>query len=129
MNKLFILLAFFTLISCSTNKKDIVYQLNQVDQIPEYPGGLEAFYSYLKDEIGHPYPQNSNDTSKFFCNFILGSDGRIGNIKIKIGINPTFDSLISKTLEESEIWNPGRKEGKTVPVYMELPFTFLPRKN
>ena len=117
------LLYFIFLLSCSASKDPEVYSMNDVDKMPEYPGGLQAFYEYLNKELDNP---SSNDSIQVIFRFEINNHGILENISVVKGFNIEFDKRVEEVLYNSLQWSPSEKDNKKVSVYLDLPFLFLP---
>ena len=114
-----------------------------VEQMPEFPGGDEAMFKYLSDNLS--YPQNAREAGiqgKVMVGFVLEADGSITEVKT-IRFFPITDSkekskpvtltmVLQKELEDEAIrvvkampkWTPGKQRGRNVRVAYRLPITF-----
>jgi len=114
--------------------KDKVY--NEVDEMPEYPGGLKAMYSFLGENI--KYPQIAKEqvvAAKIYVGYIIEKDGSITDVKI-IGVKTEVDkekhkeALNAMKKESMRVvylmpkWKPGKKAGKVVRVEYGLPISY-----
>jgi hypothetical protein len=97
--------------------------MDQVDTIPEYPGGLAEFYEYLNRELSNPSPR---DSIFLLYRFEVNRYGIVENTSVLNGYNYEFDQKVQAALKNSIRWRPGLKENKEVIVFLDLPFVFLP---
>ena len=52
-----------------------------VEEMPEYPGGLEAMYQFLGDNILYPeQAKKANVQGKVFLSFVISSTGKIRDV-------------------------------------------------
>jgi len=109
--------------SCTKFSNEKIYSISQVDKIPEYPGGLNAFYEYLNEELSNPSP---NDSIHLLYRIEIYRHGVINNISVLNGYNLDFDQRVKHVIVNSKKWSPGLKENIEVPVFLDLPFLFLP---
>lgn len=90
---------------------DVVYQW------PQYPGGGEAFLSYL-EKLGKEMEQNLPESIKKVyaqVEFIIDKDGVPVNFKVLKGLNEEFnDELITKLENSMPKWNPALLNDKPV---------------
>ena len=101
--------------------KNKVYNAAGLDKLPEYPGGMEAFRSY----IGKNYivPDVDKDMSaKIFVSFIVEKDGSMTSIKVLrdpgYGMGDEAVRVI-KTIDKK--WTPGEYKGEKVRANYTLP--------
>lgn len=95
-----------------------VYSTTNTDIKPEFPGGIEAFYTYIA--TNYKIPQK-NLKGKIFVSFIVGKDGALDNIHILRDIGFETGKEAIRVLKESPKWSPGIKQGKAVRVLYALP--------
>lgn len=119
--------------SCSaqdSNEKDLaippsqVYQ--QVDQNPEFPGGVQALFNYLSKEIRYPQVAIENNVhGRVFVEFVVMSDGSINDVEVKKGVGYGCDEEAVRVIKAMPKWEPGHLEGKPVNVKFTLPIAFM----
>ena len=97
-----------------------------VEQYPEYPGGMGAFYTYVQQEIKYP-PQarRMGIEGKVYVQFIVDKSGNITDVVAIKGIGAGCNREAVRVIKDSPKWNPGKQRGKTVRVRMVLPITFV----
>lgn len=119
-----------------------------VEQMPEFPGGDEAFFKYLGDNLQYPIKaREAGVQGRVMIGFVVEADGRITNVEA-IHYVPITDNKIDskksntksatlaiylqKELENEGIrvikampkWIPGKQRGKNVRVAYRCPITF-----
>lgn len=149
----------FAVVSCDQNEstdaalESAVSELNEVDQKPEYNGGLQALYGFLGQEI--KYPKSAREKGiegKVFVEFVIGNDGAVVDVAVikstitqglldemvVVGTDENSEQLTIqnaeslKLLEEEALrvvgampkWAPGKKDGLNVKVKMVVPIAF-----
>lgn len=96
-----------------------------VEQMPEYPGGQDKFYTYLKDNI--TYPENAikeKIEGIVYVQFVVEKDGSISNVKVLRGIGSGCDEEAVRIVKSMPNWSPGIQKGKPVRVRYNLPIKF-----
>ncbi len=99
-----------------------------VEQMPEFPGGYEKMMEYLSKNI--KYPQMAKEAGvkgKVYVQFVVGSDGKITDIKTIRGIGSGCDEVAMAAVKKMPKWTPGEQRGKKVPVRFVLPVNFTLR--
>lgn len=98
---------------------------NFVEQQPEYPGGMRAFFQYIGDKLKYPsLARRSGIEGKVIVQFVVDQQGNISEVKVLRGIGAGCDKEAVRVIKASPNWNPGKQRGKTVKVRMVLPITF-----
>ncbi|WP_026902766.1 energy transducer TonB [Pedobacter glucosidilyticus] len=96
-----------------------------VEQMPEYPGGLEAFYKYLGNSINYPpVARENNIQGRVTVNFVVERDGSLTDIKVLRGIGGGCDEEAIRVLKKSKAWKPGVQNGRPVRVSYTVPVMF-----
>ena len=104
-------------------------QWEVVDDQPDFPGGMEAFFQYIRKNQKYPEEAKQDKVEgKVFVSFVIDSTGRVRKESVKVikGIGHGCDEEAIRLIKNSPKWNPGRvsKQDKAVPVRMVMPITF-----
>jgi len=95
--------------------------------MPEFPGGIDSLFSFLRKNIQYPAAAKRNEVSgKVYAQIVIEKDGSISNPKILRGINgyESFNSEVLRVFSIMPTWIPGTQRGKAVRVSYNLPFVF-----
>ncbi|GAB3723334.1 energy transducer TonB [Flavobacterium koreense] len=105
----------------SQENSDKVYNSSEVDEKPEFVGGMEKFYKFTAKNFN--VPSGEGIKGKIIVEFIIEKDGSITNINViqDIGYG-TAEETIS-FLKKSPRWKPGKKNGEIVRTLYRLPIT------
>ena len=96
-----------------------------VENDPEFPGGKEALYKYLRDNIKLPQlARDNNITGIVYVTFVVERDGSISNPRILRGIGGGCDAEAVRVIKSMPKWIPGKQRGKPVRVQFNLPVRF-----
>ena len=96
-----------------------------VDKTPDFPNGINEFYSYLAKAIKYPKAAvDKNIQGKVFTQFVIEKDGSLSHINVISGPGYGTEEEAVRVLEQSPKWNPGVKDGKPVRVLYHLPISF-----
>lgn len=98
-----------------------------VDQMPHYPGGEEAMYKFLSENVKYPVMNPEISWSgKVMVSFVVDIDGSLKDIKILKGeCLPCADEVV-RVIKLMPKWIPGKTMGKTVRTQFMLPVIFEP---
>ena len=99
---------------------------NVVEEMPEYPGGVNALMKYLSSNIKYP-EQAKKDSIKgrVFVSFVVEKDGSVSNVSLLRGIGGGCDEEAMRVVADMSDWKPGKDEsGKAVRVKYNLPIKF-----
>jgi TonB family protein len=118
----------FTSVLChaqnNENKsKNGVYE--QVEVMPEYPGGEQALMNDLIGSIKYPDEAKKNGIQgKVFVSFVVDEQGKVTNAKIERGVNPALDAESLRVVNGLKTWKPGTEKGKAVKVAYTIPINY-----
>lgn len=100
-------------------------EANVVDESPEYPGGMEALYKYLAENIHYPeQAKNDQIQGRVVISFVVEKDGGISDAKVVRGIGGGCDEEALRVVNAMPKWTPGKMRGEVVRVNFHLPITF-----
>ncbi len=107
----------------SVEKDDDVFAV--VEQMPQFPGGTEALLNYISRSIRYPVDaQNNNQEGRVIIQYVVGSTGKISNIKVVRGVSESLDKEAIRIVENMPDWIPGEQRGEKVAVKYTLPIVF-----
>ena len=96
-----------------------------VENEPEFPGGMDALYKYLSQNIKYPQLARENGiTGKVYVTFVVEKDGSIANPKILRDIGGGCGAEAIRVVKAMPKWSPGKQRGKAVRVQFNLPVNF-----
>lgn len=96
-----------------------------VEEDPEFPGGTEALYKYLSENI--KYPQEARDkgiTGKVYVSFVIEKDGSVSRPRVLREIGGGCGDEAVRVVMGMPKWIPGKQRGKPVRVQFNLPISF-----
>ena len=96
-----------------------------VDQVPQFPGGLEGFSKYLSKNIKYPdIARLIGINGNVIVSFVVGSDGKVVEARPIRCIGAGCDAEAVKVIEMSPDWTPGFQKGKPVRCQYTVPINF-----
>ena len=96
-----------------------------VEQMPKYPGGLNAMMQYLARNIKYPVEAQKNKAEgRVIVQMIINKDGEVTNTKVINSISPELDAEAIRVVSNMPKWEPGMQRGKAVNVRYTLPIMF-----
>ena len=102
---------------------DKVYDI--VEQQPKFPGGPSGMAKWLGDNIKYPAEAAKKGIEgRVIVQFVVGSDGTVGNVNIMRGVDPLLDKEAVRVINAMPKWTPGKHDGKPVAVKYTIPVTF-----
>lgn len=96
-----------------------------VEQMPEFPGGVDELISFTASNIRYPEEAKRDSvTGKVFVRFVIDETGQVGDIKILRGIGGGCDEEAVRVIKMMPKWEPGVHKGEAVKVEYVLPIRF-----
>ena len=94
-----------------------------LDKLPEFPGGINKFYSYVGNNFEKPEIENTG-SMKVYVSFVIEKDGSMTDIQVKrdpgFGLGKEAIRVL-KSLRTK--WTPGILNGQAVRTSYNLPIT------
>ncbi len=97
-----------------------------VEEMPKYPGGIEALKKHIVENINYPIiAKENNIQGKVFVRFIINKNGNIGKVSIIKSANSVFDNEAIRVINTLSTWKAGMQNGKNVSVWYTVPINFV----
>lgn len=102
---------------------DEVFKVVEVD--PEFPGGEEALYKYLAENIKYPEKAKNNKVEgRVYITFVIEKDGTVSDAKVLRSVNEELDAEALRVINAMPKWKPGMQRGVPVRVQYNIPISF-----
>ena len=106
-----------------TPESDSVY--TEVDEMPTFPKGEEAFYKYIAKTIKYPSEARRMGVAGIvIVSFIIEKDGTVTNVMLEQSVSKETDQESMRVISQSPPWNPGQLNGVPVRVRIKRPIKF-----
>lgn len=130
--KVIVLIALMAVFGFTTAsaQKTVISQKNEkvfdvVEQMPEYPGGMQALFEFLKENIKYPEDaQKQKVEGRVLAKFVVETDGSISNIEVVKHAFPSLDAEAVRVIQAMPNWTPGKQKGQAVRVKFVVPINF-----
>ena len=94
-----------------------------LDKLPEFPGGINKFYSYVGNNFEKPEIENTS-TMRIFVSFVIEKDGRMSDIKVLKDPGYGLGKEAIRVLKSLRTkWTPGMLGGQAVRTAYNLPIS------
>ncbi len=104
--------------------EDEIFQV--VEQDPEYPGGVDALYKFIQQNLKYPQlAKENNITGRVFVQFVVEKDGSVSNVKAARDIGGGCGAEAVRVIKSMPKWTPGQQRGKAVRAAYTLPVNFV----
>ena len=96
-----------------------------VENLPEYPGGMQELMKYLQKEMKYPKEaQDKGIQGRVIVQFVVNKDGSICEANVVKSVDPLLDAEALRVINAMPNWTPGKQKGEPVRVRFTLPLTF-----
>ena len=115
-------------------QKTVVSQSNQsvydqVEQMPEFPGGMPAMVEFLQTNLKYPKDAIKQQVGgRVMVMFVVETDGTLSNVRVARKVFPSLDSEAIRVVKTMPKWKPGKEKGRPVRVNFTLPVVFSLKK-
>ena len=96
-----------------------------VEEMPEFPGGVDAMMEYLQKELR--YPESAKEKGiqgRVTVQFIIDKEGNVTNSKVTRSVDKDMDAEAIRLVKAMPKWKPGMRKGKAVAVKYTVPVVF-----
>ena len=102
----------------------IPFQL--VEEKPSFLGGdANQFAKWVNQRLVYPEIAKENGVQgRVTLQFTVEKDGRITNVKVLRGVDPSLDKEAVRVVSSSPKWTPGKQRDRAVPVTYTFPVIF-----
>ena len=107
------------------NMKNASDVFTMVEEMPQFPGGVEALKTYVYSTLKYPTIALENGIQgQITVKFIIDKTGSVKNVRLYRGVDPSLDKEGLRIIESMPKWTPGKQNGETVDVAYEMPINF-----
>lgn len=111
--------------SISIDPNTEIDYFDNYDKVPEYPGGISAFYAFLSNNIVYPTETKKKGIEgKVYITFIVNIDGSVDAVNVLKGIDSECDAEAVRVIRMVNKFIPGSKNGEPKFVRMQIPIIF-----
>jgi TonB family protein len=113
---------------CDSDAIQIIYKncdsvFYVVDHMPEFPGGDQKLFEYLRTNYHIPDTEKKSAGGRIYVSFIVNTTGGIENVSIIRGVSAALDAEAVRVVNNFPPWIPGKHCGKAVKVKYNLPIS------
>lgn len=113
---------------CETEEADTSQVFMVVEEMPEFPGGEEALFDYLRSNLQYPERCKENKIQgRVLITFVVNKDGSIVEPAVVKSAGPEgveLDVEALRVISSMPAWTPGKQKGEAVRVRYTIPISF-----
>lgn len=118
------------LVIVEDNDSSDIHELVQLDQAPEFPGGIDGLMQFLSQNIVYPNECAEQEIQgRVLVKFTVFKDGKVGNIEVVNSVHPLLDAEAIRVVSLLPDWKPGKLGNENVNVWYTLPISFKLQDN
>lgn len=107
----------------SSTEANIIFEV--VEEMPQFPGGMNAMMKYLGQNIKYPVEAQQNKIQgRVIVSLVVDKTGKVTQPKIVRSISPSLDAEAIRVVSQMPQWKPGKQRGQAVSVKYTLPISF-----
>ena len=96
-----------------------------VEQMPEFPGGMEGLMRYLQQNVQYPpIAVQNNVQGRVILQFVIDETGQVGDVEVVRSVSEEVDAEAVRVVKSMPKFEPGRQNGEPVAVWYTLPIAF-----
>ena len=105
-------------------EEEVIFMV--VETMPEFPGGQQALFKYLGENVKYPViAQENGIQGRVICQFVVNKDGSIvDGVVVRSSGEPSLDKEALRVINSMPKWKPGKQRGKPVRVKYTVPVNF-----
>jgi periplasmic protein TonB len=107
-------------------EQEVVEEVFTIVEDPaEFPGGMQAFYKYVGDNMSYPsQARRMGIEGRVYVQFVVDKEGNVTEVTAVKGIGAGCDEEAERVLRESPKFKPGKQRGRAVKQRMVIPIIF-----
>lgn len=106
-------------------KENEVKLFTEVDQLPQFPGGLSTLLKWLTMNLRYPdRAKVAKVSGKVMVAFIVNTEGSVEDVRLVQRANIDLDNEALRVVRMMPKWEPGKSNGKPCRTLVHLPIIF-----
>ena len=104
-------------------KEKLIFQV--VEEMPEFPGGMEECMKFIKQNTQYPLEAHRKGIhGRVLVSCVISDKGDIESPHIYRSVDPLLDAEALRVIQSMPKWKPGKQRGKPVNVMFMFPVAF-----
>ena len=102
------------------------YRPVDYDTDPLFPGGVEALYKFIHDNLQYPQEAKERElTGKVYVTFTIKEDGTVDNVMVLRDIGGGCGQEAVRIIKSLPKWEPGKYKNKPIAINLNVVVTFV----
>ena len=102
------------------------YRPVDYDTDPLFPGGVEALYKFIHDNLQYPQEAKERElTGKVYVTFTIKEDGTVDNVMVLRDIGGGCGQEAVRIIKSLPKWVPGKYKNKPIAINLNVVVTFV----
>lgn len=98
---------------------------DQVEEMPEFPGGIQAMFDFIKQTIRYPETARKNRVEgRVIVQVIIDKEGAVTEPTVLRSPDSSLTEEALRLVKSMPEWSPGKQAGKVLKVRYTFPITF-----
>lgn len=95
-----------------------------VEEMPMFPGGINALNTFIKNSIKYPANYDGCAQGRVIVGFVVEPDGSFSDVRVLRSVDGPLDQEAVRIVKSMPKWNPGKQNGKVVRTKSTVAVTF-----
>ena len=107
------------------NEKGKKVKYYKFEKMPEYKGGTDELYEYLRSNI--KYPKDAREAAiqgTVLVRFVVEKDGNISNVTVDVSVHKLLDEEAVRVISGMPKWDPGMVNQEPIRCFFVIPVVF-----
>ena len=92
-----------------------IYSINDLEQLPEFPGGMTAMNAFIADSFQYTdTARSSTPGGRIYVSFVVERTGAVTQVKVLRGLNAALNAEAVRVVSSMPPWTPAKYFGGTV---------------
>lgn len=109
----------------SKSKTTAEVSLEEIEQMPSFPGGAPSLFEYLSRNVHYPEEcVKQKIEGRVMIEFVVETDGSITSIEVKNPVHPLLDEEALRVIRNMPRWFPATANSVNIRVKYTVPLSF-----
>ncbi|MBP6574892.1 MAG: energy transducer TonB [Flavobacteriales bacterium] len=111
-------------VNAQHGNQSVIYDRNNLDGLPSYPGGDSAMYLALQNCDTSIAAGSCTTSVKYTVSFTIEADGSTSDVEVSVPGCPLLEISTRCAVARMARWIPARSNGRAFPIRVRIPFRY-----